>query len=140
MGRPCKVCTSPRHERVDAELVGGEPMAQISRRYKISVDSLKRHKAAHLSPALTRVALEQDRKSLIGGANVARELRQCLELVARLRGELDTRPVSTVVNVMSSPEFAQIVATIIGTLEPWPDARVAIADRLDAIDVKAVVS
>jgi hypothetical protein len=141
----------------------------IARRYKIGVDALRRHKAAHLSPALVKMALArrtdesavayeatvgrieslierleallgvaEDRKSLVGGANIARELRQCLELVAKLRGELDERPVSQTINVLSSPEFGRVVATIISTLEPFPEARVAIADKLEAIEAKAV--
>ena len=170
MARPCQCCSSPRHERIDVELAGGETLASVARHNQVSVDSLKRHKARHLSPALTAVALEhvreqsargaydqtvdrleslidrledllavaEDRKSLVGGANIAREIRSALELVARLRGELDMRPVNVAFNVMASEEFAEVLSTIIGTLEPWPEARVAIADKLNAIDVQGV--
>ena len=58
MGRPCTVCSSPKHERMDVELVAGQPAPAIARRYKIGVDALRRHKSAHLSPALVRIETE----------------------------------------------------------------------------------
>lgn len=171
-GRPCLCCTSGSHERIDVELAAGTPITHIAKRYKVGVDSLKRHKRNHLSPAFTKVALErlredsahgayeatldrlehlidrldgllsvaEERKSLLGGANIAREIRQGLELAARLRGELDTRPQVNVVNLMASPEVSQLISVIASTLEPWPEARVAIADKLEAIDVEAEAS
>ncbi|HUY07497.1 MAG TPA: hypothetical protein VMU99_09590 [Acidimicrobiales bacterium] len=163
MARACSICTSPRRSAVDAQLVGGDSLAAVGRRYKLSADALRRHREAHLSPALATVAIErygvdcareafsgtvdriegligrlesllsiaEDRKSLIGAANIARELRQCLELVAKLRGELDERPQTTVVNVLATAEFSGIVARLIGALAPYPEARLAAANVLD---------
>ena len=167
MSRVCTICTSPKRERVDSELAGGETPAAVSRRHHVSVDALRRHKAGHLSPALAKVAIEkygessarqafdtvvprleqlidrlegllsiaEDRKSLVGGATVAREIRSALELVARLRGELDDRPQHVTVNVLSTPEFAGIVARLIGALAPYPEARLAAAEVLDVEEV-----
>lgn len=167
MGRLCKVCSSPRRENIDVELVGGESAAAIAKRYRLSVDSVRRHKGAHLSPALTRVAVDhlrdesarnafdatgprldrltdrleeflsvaEERKSLIGAANLAREIRQCLELSARLQGELNDRPQNVTVNVLSTPEFASMTARLIEALLPWPEARIAAADVLDAEEI-----
>ncbi len=166
MARPCTICVSPRRSRVDAELVGGESLAAVARRFKLSRDALRRHREAHLSPALAAIAIEkygtecareafdatvdrieglitrlegllsiaEERRSLIGGANLAREIRQSLELVARLRGELDERPVVTTINVLASPEFVQAVSAILAATEAWPEARLAIADRLEALE------
>ena len=170
MGRLCTVCTSPRRDRIDSELAGGEPPAAVARRYKVSADSIKRHKSNHLSPALAKVAVErygadtartafdsvvdrveslvgrlegllslaESKGALTGGSNVAREIRQSLELIARLRGELDDRPQFTTVNVLATPEFAAAVTAILAATEPYPEARIAIADRLDAIDALPV--
>lgn len=161
--RVCTVCASSARHGIDAALAGGEPLTAVARRFKVSTYAARRHREAHLSPALARVALEQvgddsaraaldatvdrveglvgrleallsvaeERKSLTGGANVARELRQCLELVARLRGELDERPQVTTVNVLTTPEFTSTVARLVEALAPWPDARVAAAAVLD---------
>ena len=80
------------------------------------------------------LSLAEAKGALTGGSNVARELRQCLELIARLRGELDDRPVVTTVNVLATPEFAQAVTAILSATEGYPEARIAIADALDDID------
>ncbi len=167
MSRPCSVCTSPKRDRADAELAGGETAAAVAKRYSLSVDALKRHRERHLSPALIKLALErrneesavsayeatvnrlealldrlealltvaEERKSLMGGANIAREIRQSLELVARLRGELDDRPVSVAVNVLATPEFAGMVGRLIEALAPYPEARLAAAEVLDVEEV-----
>lgn len=162
--RVCTVCRSTERNGIDAALAGGETLAAVARRFNVSRDAARRHREAHLSPALAKVALErvgeesaraaldftvdrveglvgrleallsvaEERKSLTAGANVARELRQCLELVAKLRGELDERPQVAVVNVLTTPEFTLTVARLIEALGPWPDARVAAAAVLDA--------
>ena len=80
------------------------------------------------------LSLAEEKGALTGGSNVAREIRQSLELIARLRGELDDRPVVTTVNVLATPEFAAAVTAILAATEPYPDARIAIADRLEALD------
>lgn len=166
MSRVCTICSSPRRDRIDSELAGGESPAGIARRHRLSEDALRRHKTNHLSPALAKVAVErygnetartafesvvdrveslvvrlevllsiaEEKKALTGGSNVARELRQCLELIARLRGELDDRPVVTTVNVLATPEFAAAVTAILSATEAYPEARIAIADRLEALD------
>lgn len=161
--RVCTVCSSPSRHRVDAALVGGETLAAVARRFHVSTHAARRHREAHLSPALARVALEhvadesaraasdavddriesligrleallsvgEERKSLTAAANVARELRQCLELQARKSGALNERPQVAVVNVLGDPSFAAVVARLVQALAPWPEARVAAAAVLD---------
>jgi hypothetical protein len=153
MGRHCTVCVSPRRAAIDAQLAGGEPLAAVARRYKLTPDALRRHRNAHLSKAIVAVAIEkyglesaasayestvlrleslvdrleglltvaEDRKSLIGGANVAREI--------------DTRPVHTTVNVLASSEFSTVVSKLIEALAPYPEARLAAAQVLDVAEV-----
>jgi len=58
-----------------------------------------------------------------------REARGCLELLARLLGELDERPV---INLVAAPEWIQIRTAILVALAPYPEARVAVAGALDA--------
>jgi hypothetical protein len=52
-----------------------------------------------------------------------REARGNLELLAKLLGELDDRPM---VNVLISPEWLELRAVIVGALEPYTDARGAV--------------
>ena len=66
----------------------------------------------------------------------AREVRAGLELLARLTGELDEKPVTTV-NVLASPELAGIITTMLRALEPYPQAKIAAAAALNVIDVES---
>jgi hypothetical protein len=52
-----------------------------------------------------------------------REARGNVELLAKLSGELDERPV---VNVLVSPQWIELRAVIVGALDPHPDARGAV--------------
>ncbi|MGD0285106.1 MAG: hypothetical protein ABSC31_01805 [Acidimicrobiales bacterium] len=81
------------------------------------------------------LTVAENRKSLVGGANVAREIRQSLELISRLRGELNERPVNATINVLATPEFTGVVARLIAALEPYPAARLAAAEVLDLEEV-----
>jgi hypothetical protein len=60
-----------------------------------------------------------------------REARGNLELLAKLLGELDERPV---VNLNVSPEWLELRAVIVGALEPHPDARGAVLRALEGAD------
>jgi hypothetical protein len=58
-------------------------------------------------------------------------IQRQLELQGRLLGELDDRPV---VNVLVSPQWVTIRSALLSALEPFPDARTAVARRLRALD------
>ncbi len=53
------------------------------------------------------------------------------ELLAKLLGELDDRPV---VNLALSVDWQAARAALVAALAPWPDARVAVASALVAIE------
>ena len=57
-----------------------------------------------------------------------REARGNLELLAKLLGELDERPV---VNLNLSPEWLELRTVIVGALEPYRDARGAVLRAID---------
>ena len=152
-GRRCTVCARPPEERdaIDAALVAGEADTRISAKFRgISGDAVRRHRESHL-PATLAVAqqaaevaradslLEQvrtlhsralvildqaeragDLRTALGGI---REARGCLELLGRLEGELEP----ATMNVMVSPEWTGLRGIILRALEPYPDARHAVA-------------
>jgi len=60
-----------------------------------------------------------------------RELCRIIELLAKLRGELDTRPV---VNVLLSPQWVMVRAVLFEALSPFPEARQAAAAALLEVD------
>jgi hypothetical protein len=57
-----------------------------------------------------------------------REARGNLELLAKLLGELDERPV---VNLHVSPEWLELRAMIVGALEPYTEARGAVLRAIE---------
>jgi hypothetical protein len=157
--RKCTVCTHPDKKAIDEAIVGGTALSALSAKYRdISEDALGRHKANHLATKLVMAAaaeevaqadnlLDQVRDlqgraySILDKAEGAgdlraalgaiREARGNLELLAKLLGELDERPV---VNLTLSPEWLELRAVIVGALEPHPAARGAVLRALEEAD------
>lgn len=122
----CNVCDHPQKAEIEkAILKGNESMCGIARRYAVSNDSVERHFKRHMTKDVV-AALEDGRKrngkSLIDQLHdiqerslavldtagddhamllkAVAECRKNIETMAKLTGELDTRPVqATQVNV-----------------------------------------
>ncbi len=62
---------------------------------------------------------------------VAAQLKGQTELLAKLMGDLQQEGT---VNMSMSPEWAQVRATLISALAPFPDAAVAVADSLASLE------
>ena len=77
---------------------------------------------------LRRVKTKDPRTALVA----IREVRGNLELLAKLLGELQDQAAVTV-NVLATPEWMAIQTTIVRALEPYPDARAAVAVALASI-------
>jgi hypothetical protein len=58
-------------------------------------------------------------------------VRGNLELLGKLAGELDERPV---VNLNISPEWLELRAVIVGALEPHPAAHTAVLRALESVN------
>jgi len=159
MPRRCSVCDHADRAAIDGALVAGEPFRHIAARYGVSTTALQRHKADHIPAALStakaavQVANADDllmqlgllrSKSLTllmkaeqaGDYRAAlagiREARGCIEVMAKMIGQLSDGP--TVVNVLISVEWARVQAAMLAALSPYPDARIAVADALVAIE------
>ena len=139
-------------------------MRAVARRYGITQTSIRRHAAAHLSPALvpitgevvraevaaTGAALDEVRdlvreaKAVLAVAkssgNPHQQLgainsgRALLELAARLTGELDTRPV-TVVHIQGSAEWVPIRELAYEILARHPEDLAELDERLKLLEV-----
>ncbi len=151
MPRACTVCTHPERKAIDEALVAGESTGTLAGRYRtIDERALRRHRANHLPATLAKAeeakevsraddllkqvrALQAKTLNLLLKAESAGDLRTALqgvreargnvELLAKLSGELDERPV---VNVLVSPEWLELRAVIVGALEPHREARDAV--------------
>jgi hypothetical protein len=158
MPRSCTVCKHPKRETIDRELVGGASNRSVASLNDVSEAAVRRHKANHLPAKLVMVEkaaemveadnlLDQvgdlqrralailDKAEEVGELRTAlsaiREARGNLELLAKLLGELDERPV---VNVLLSPEWLELRAVIVGPLEPHPEALRAVVGALEGAD------
>lgn len=157
MARKCAVCGHAARETINRELASGGDIKTLSAFHGVSTDSLHRHKRNHLLPAqrgrlasdpelsdvdvlaemrtlyrkmkdhLDRAELANDWPSLVA---FHREARADLELFSRLTERLGPE---TQVNVnVAIDQRAQQV--ILSALEPFPDARVAVAVALGELE------
>jgi len=154
MPRRCTVCDHPERNGIDDALVSGAPYRSVARRFGLSESAVYRHKTEHLPARLLKAReaeevaqaddlLEQvrhlqthaldilDRAEKTGDLRTAlaaiSQARGNLELLGKLAGELDERPV---VNLNVSTEWLELRAVIVGALEPHPAAHRAVLKAL----------
>jgi transposase-like protein len=156
MPRRCTVCDHPQRHGIDEALVTGAPYRSVAKRFGLSESAVYRHKTEHLPAHLLKARdveeaaraddlLEQVRDlqshalDILERAEKAGDLRTALaaisqargnlELLGKLAGELDERPV---VNLHLSPEWLGLRAVIVGALEPHPAAHRAVLRALES--------
>ncbi len=158
MPRSCTVCVHPRREEIDRALVAGASNRSVASLYDVSEAAVRRHKGNHVPATLAKAeeakeasraddllgqvrALQGKTLGILLRAEGAGDLRTALgaireargnvELLAKLSGELDERPV---VNLNVSPEWLELRAVIVGALEPHPEALGAVVGALESAD------
>ena len=158
MPRSCTVCNHPDREKIDRALVGGEANTQLSSLFAVSEQALRRHKGSHLPARLVmaekaeEVAQADDlltqmqdlqRRTLAileaaestnqhrTALSAIREARSNLELLAKLLGELDERPLT---NILVSAEWVSVRTAMMEALGPYQQARIAVAERLSELE------
>jgi hypothetical protein len=158
MPRTCTICTHPERDVIDAALVAGEAFRRVAARYKVTEQAIRRHRKAHLPEVLIKAqeAAEaaraddllaqlrdltaeahriKDRAERTGDYRTAlagiRELVRIVELLAKLRGELDERPQ---LNVLVVPQWLAVRAALVAALASYPEARAAVAEQLLALE------
>lgn len=155
MTQVCHVCTHSEREAIDRALVEGvDSLRDIAGRYELSKDSVARHADNHLPGTLVKAkeaedrthaedllqrfdALLEDAKRIGEAAEAARNYRAALagvremvrinELLLEVRGELNRNPI---VNVIQSVEWVTVRTAVLKALEPYPEARIAVAKAL----------
>jgi transposase-like protein len=157
MPRRCTVCDHPKRHSIGETLVSGAPYRSVAKRFGLSESAVYRHKVEHLPTHLLKAKeveettraddlLEQvkdlqvhaldilERAEKIGDLRTAlaaiSQARGNLELLGKLAGELDERPI---VNLNVSPEWLELRAVIVGALEPHPAAHGAILRALESV-------
>lgn len=158
MSMTCTVCRHPERAAIEQALIAGDAIRDVARQFALSKDAVMRHKAGHLPVKLVKA---QDAKEasqaddllkevrLLRGKAVAlllkaeqegdyrtalqgiREARGCLELLAKLLDAIHDGPT---INILISPEWAEVRTVLLTTLAPYPDARQAVAGALAELD------
>ena len=155
MPRRCTVCDHPERHSIDEALVTGAPYRSVAKRFELSESAVYRHKTEHLPAHLLKAKeveeaaraddlLDQVRNlqahalDILERAEKAGDLRTALaaisqargnlELLGKLAGEIDERPV---VNLNVSPEWLELRGVIVGALEPYSEARGAVLSALE---------
>ena len=159
VARTCTTCAHPERRAIDRELATGHLVnRRIAARTGLAESSVRRHAANHLPARLVAAAEAEDvahaidvvgQLRAINAATLAvlavarargdgelalkavdRVQRQ-IELQAKLLGELDERPQ---VNVLVAPEWLLVRSELLSALGPYPEARMAVAARLVALE------
>jgi predicted RNase H-like nuclease (RuvC/YqgF family) len=151
--RTCSTCRRTDRERIDAAIVTGTPLRAIARQFETSKDAVHRHsdhvvarvatahearetasattllaKAAELESKARHLLEKSEQRGQLGTSVAAlRELRQIVELLARISGELES---GVTVNLFASAEYGMLQRRMLQALEPFPEARTAVARAL----------
>src|SRR5258708_5888451 len=160
MPRTCTVCAHPERAAIDAAALAGTSYRTIAHQFTVSRDALMRHKAEHLLAELVKakhaeevsratdllaLAMERDAKALAllakaeadGDLKTAGQMLRIslvsLELLARLRGELNEQQTTTV-NILVAPEWIAIRNVLLRALWPFVEARMAVAAALAELE------
>jgi transposase-like protein len=157
MPRRCTVCDHSESHSIDEALVSGTPYRSVAKQFGLSESAMYRHRTEHLPAHLLKAKeveevahaddlLDQVRNlqahalDILERAEETGDLRTALaaisqargnlELLGKLAGELDERPV---VNLNISPEWLELRAVIVGALEPHPVAHRAVLRALESV-------
>jgi hypothetical protein len=137
MGKACTVCSLPLAGAINELLRSKRSARAIAAEFGISYDALTRHARNHLAkpastdaPAATADPLDElvaalRTRALAGNPSDTREYRLALAALADLRHA--TPPTR---DLAGEPEWIALRSTMLRALEPFPDARQAVADAL----------
>jgi len=160
MALNCTVCVHPERRKIDAALLAGVGVRDVAGRFDLSKSAVDRHRD-HVSKRMlksAKVAEIADADSLVDqvaelvtngqlilykalnaedhatALAAMRELRPTYELLAKLTGELQAGHTTVNVLAFAARDWPQVQALIVRTLEPFPEARRAVAAALRAHD------
>ena len=157
MPRVCTICGHKSRTVIDKALVARQPFRTIAVQYSVSKTALIRHHDDHLPSSLlkaqaAREAADADAllaqvvdlrdkafgifdkaegsDDLRAAVSAIREARGCVELLAKLAGELKDAPT---INLVLSAEWLTVQAAVLRALETHPAARLDVASELERL-------
>ncbi len=155
MVRACTICEHARCDEIDRRARIEKDIAKIAKEFSLSYPALYRHISAnhHIRevtaiPTSAELATSEDiYKEIEKWHEEAKDLQKiakadgdiktallgldkalrCLELMAKIHGQIPTGPQITIIN---NPEWVELRTLIIGALEPYPAAREAVVHAI----------
>ncbi len=147
------ITTHPKRREVEEALARGMPVRQVAEAFRLSKSAVHRHKdrmVAEMAGAPTAAntnaddllakvrGLQSEAEGILAKSKSAgdhktallaiKEARSNLELLAKMLGELQT---GTTVNITVSNQWIALRADLMGALQPFPEARVAVMHALE---------
>jgi hypothetical protein len=157
LARTCTICSHDEHHAINVALVRPDRSYRaIAGQFAVSKTALQRHSREHIPQLLVKASeaiergnadellarvedLFKEAKEVLEAAKEAADHRivlaaidrasRQLELLGRLRGELNEQPI---VNLHLHPEYIEARTLIIRALEPYPQAQTAVVAALRA--------
>ncbi len=154
MPRKCTICGHKKRSAIDKALVARQPFRTIADQFGVSKTALLRHYDDHLLSLLVKaqeakeaadadallaqiVRLRDEGLGVLEKAKGAEDLHTVLnsikvtqgtiELLAKLAGQLRAAPT---INLVLSAEWQAVQANVLTALDPYPEARLAVAHAL----------
>jgi uncharacterized membrane protein YccC len=155
VSRTCTICGHGQRHDIEVALIRRDSYRAIARRFSVSKDALGRHAREHLPEALVRAQeakeavraddlLSQIRElqaralAILEEAHDSGEHRTALAAIGQARANLELQAKllqlikeGSTINVQVSPEWVELRAVIISTLEPYEAARSAVVRALE---------
>ncbi len=160
-GPSCRVCAHAQRDALDRGLLFGEiTTSEAARIVNVHRSSVTRHVQKHVLPnvagdlgpdaVLADIDITEEVRSLYVRARkhmhaaeqvhnpkalaaFHREARADLELLAKLTSQLQQEGTG-VTNITINPQWVTIRAVLFSALQPWPEARAAVAAALLEVD------
>ena len=156
MPQTCTICKHPQRASIEASIAQGVSLRDIALQFTVGHMSVQRH-TEHIAQEIKNSAVAQDsarafdvvqqlraintttlailQESRAANKNgmalfaIDRLMKQ-LELQAKLLGDIDQPQV----NIFLTPEWHTIRSAIVGSLAPYPEARLACASALSQLN------
>ena len=156
MPRSCTICAHPEYHAINVAMVQRDTYRSIAERWGVSQGAIRRHALEHLPKLLVKAqeareiaeaddllsrleALQSRTLAVLEAAEgtqnysialaAIREARSNLELIGRLTRELESAPTF---NLYLSPEWLELRAMIVASLEPFSEAKESVLRALEA--------
>lgn len=161
----CSICYHPEREEIEKALLSGASFRETGKRFNVSWQSVGRHQRdGHITSTLIQskrateiaqgdnllseisnlkkrglklLSQAEEVKDIRGACAALKECRGIFELLGKMSGELQAgRTVNNTQNVFNAPVFLEFQNTIMKALEPYPDARIAVAQALEGVIIE----